>query len=398
MADPVFANSQQVSGKSMNGKSICEFPDVCFTPPQTPATPPGVPLPYPNTAMASDTTDGSTSVKMGGEQIMLKNRSSFKQSTGDEAGSAPNKGMMTGSNRGKAYFIAWSMDVLIEGENAVRNLDLTTHNHASVGSTGAAPVPHVAATQLKAFKDCDKDADKVDQACGKDGKPPCPGTLATSIRTRSGQIKKAFKPATKQSADNFRPQSEQGREATKVAESDDGACTRALRCLLRPYSKGENPDGVSRCCPGQTGHHIPPWSTTKSIGNPPFSQGAALCVCLEGSNHSVGSHGKHHHGINFLLEQLSEAKKLFVKAKTGDTTTFSAPMEEHVKVAAAVTEAQNDCKKECIEQQLRQKFGEDALKKNATHDASHTGGLQHGLVDSADRAALNSAAGLPPPV
>ncbi len=37
--------------------AICAFPDVCFTPPQTPATPPGVPIPYPNTGMASDTTE-----------------------------------------------------------------------------------------------------------------------------------------------------------------------------------------------------------------------------------------------------------------------------------------------------------------------------------------------------
>ena len=44
------------------------FPDVCFTPPQTPATPPGVPIPYPNTGMASDTTDGSSSVKIGAKK------------------------------------------------------------------------------------------------------------------------------------------------------------------------------------------------------------------------------------------------------------------------------------------------------------------------------------------
>ncbi len=39
-----------------DGQSICAFPDVCFTPPKTPATPPGVPIPYPNTGMASDST------------------------------------------------------------------------------------------------------------------------------------------------------------------------------------------------------------------------------------------------------------------------------------------------------------------------------------------------------
>ena len=102
-----------------------------MTPPQTPATPPGVPIPYPNTGMASDTTDGSTTVKISGQEVMLKNKSYFKKSTGDEAGCAPKKGVVTSKNMGKVYFKAWSMDVKIEGENVVRMLDLTTHNHGS---------------------------------------------------------------------------------------------------------------------------------------------------------------------------------------------------------------------------------------------------------------------------
>ncbi|MCP5442440.1 MAG: DUF4150 domain-containing protein, partial [Chromatiaceae bacterium] len=111
------------------GKSICAFPDVCFTPPQTPATPPGVPIPYPNTGMAKDTTSGSKKVKISGQEVLLKNKSYFKKSTGDEAGNAPKKGIITSTNKGKVYFNAWSMDVKVEGENVVRHLDLTTHNH-----------------------------------------------------------------------------------------------------------------------------------------------------------------------------------------------------------------------------------------------------------------------------
>jgi len=131
MGNDVFANGREVSCKAADGKAICAFPDVCFTPPQTPATPPGVPIPYPNTGMASDTTDGSKSVKVSGKEVMLKNKSYFKKSTGDEAGCAPKKGLVTSSNRGKVYFNSWSMDVKFEGENVVRHLDLTTHNHAS---------------------------------------------------------------------------------------------------------------------------------------------------------------------------------------------------------------------------------------------------------------------------
>ncbi|MBV5273230.1 MAG: DUF4150 domain-containing protein [Lamprocystis purpurea] len=129
MGNKVFANGMEVSSKAMSGKSICEFPDVCFTPPQTPATPPGVPIPYPNTGLASDTTEGSTTVKIGNQEVMLKDKSNFKTSTGDEAGAAPKKGLITSTTKGAVFFIAWSMNVIFEGENVVRNLDMTTHNH-----------------------------------------------------------------------------------------------------------------------------------------------------------------------------------------------------------------------------------------------------------------------------
>jgi hypothetical protein len=81
--------------------------------------------------MASDTTDGSKTVQISSQEVMLKNKSYFKKSTGDEAGSAPKKGVVTSQIQGKVYFNAWSMDVKFEGENVVRNLDITTHNHAS---------------------------------------------------------------------------------------------------------------------------------------------------------------------------------------------------------------------------------------------------------------------------
>ncbi|MEN8178387.1 MAG: DUF4150 domain-containing protein [Pseudomonadota bacterium] len=131
MANKVFANGREVACKAAKGKTICAFPDVCFTPPQTPATPPGVPIPYPNTGMASDTTSGSKKVKITKKEVILKNKSYFKTSMGDEAGSAPKKGVVTSKNKGKVYFKAWSMDVKVEGKNVTRHLDLTTNNHAS---------------------------------------------------------------------------------------------------------------------------------------------------------------------------------------------------------------------------------------------------------------------------
>src|SRR5467141_3565358 len=75
MGCEVYANGMSIACKAADGKTIAAFPDVCFTPPLTPATPPGVPIPYPNTAMASDTTDGSKTVLISGKEVMLKNKS-----------------------------------------------------------------------------------------------------------------------------------------------------------------------------------------------------------------------------------------------------------------------------------------------------------------------------------
>ncbi len=128
MGMDVYANGMSIACKAADGKTIAAFPDVCFTPPLTPATPPGVPIPYPNTAMASDTTNGTKTVMIAGQEVMLKNISVFKTSTGDEAGSAPKKGVVTSTIKGEANFVCWSMDVKFEGENVPRHLDLMGHN------------------------------------------------------------------------------------------------------------------------------------------------------------------------------------------------------------------------------------------------------------------------------
>ncbi|NJO18427.1 MAG: DUF4150 domain-containing protein [Thioploca sp.] len=153
MANDVFANGREISCKKADGKSICAFPDVCFTPPQTPATPPGVPVPYPNTAFAKDTTKGSKNVKISGQEVMLKNKSYFKKSTGNEAGNAPKKGIVTSKIKGKVYFTSWSVNVKFEGENVVRHLDLTTHNHGS--SSNGSMTSHIDNMAVDQVPDCD---------------------------------------------------------------------------------------------------------------------------------------------------------------------------------------------------------------------------------------------------
>lgn len=143
MSNHVYANNRELACKAASGKSICAFPDVCFTPPEAPPTPPGIPIPYPNTSLSSDTSDGSRSVKISGKEVMIKDKSCFKKSSGDEAGSAAKKGMINSKNSGKVYFKSWSMNVKIEGENAVRHLDVTTHNHASDIGNESCPWPQV---------------------------------------------------------------------------------------------------------------------------------------------------------------------------------------------------------------------------------------------------------------
>ena len=127
----VFANGLEISGKAVQAKTIAVFPDVCFTPPQTPATPPGVPIPYPSFGMASDTEKGTGTVFIGGKTVNIKNKSDEKKTTGTEAGSTPKKGLITSKNTGKKYFHKWSNDVKFEGEPVIRFSDLATHNHAS---------------------------------------------------------------------------------------------------------------------------------------------------------------------------------------------------------------------------------------------------------------------------
>lgn len=117
----VGVNFLSVVHKSSGGVTIA-FPDVCKTP--TPAGP--VPIPYPNVAQSTDTSNGSTTVKMDGNPICLKD-SNFCISTGDEAGNAGG-GVVSNKFKGKAEFVNFSFDVMVDGKNVARALDLMLHN------------------------------------------------------------------------------------------------------------------------------------------------------------------------------------------------------------------------------------------------------------------------------
>jgi hypothetical protein len=133
MPATVNCNMRTVVHAASNGVATA-FPDTCKTP--SPAGP--VPIPYPNVAMSTNTAQGSTKVKMDGNPIMLQN-SVFSTSTGDEAGSAG--GVVSGLIKGKAQFVCFSFDVMVESKSVPRLADPMVQNVG--GSPNTPPMPEV---------------------------------------------------------------------------------------------------------------------------------------------------------------------------------------------------------------------------------------------------------------
>jgi hypothetical protein len=130
MSKNVFANGREVSALKDDNQSAAAMPDVCLSPPTPPAGP--VPIPYPNFSKASDTNEGTKTVAVGGDQVGIKDSSNYKKSNGDEAATKSlGMGVMSHQIQNTTYFSAWSFDVKFEGENAVRHMDMTTHNNMS---------------------------------------------------------------------------------------------------------------------------------------------------------------------------------------------------------------------------------------------------------------------------
>ncbi|PTQ73701.1 HNH/endonuclease VII fold toxin-2 domain-containing protein [Pseudomonas sp. GV071] len=340
MANEVYANSMEISCKSANGKSVASFPDVCFTPPQAPPTPMGVPIPYPNTGMASDTTSGTRTVKITGKEVMLKDKSYFKTSYGDEAGCAPKKGIITSKIKGKVYFTAWSMNVKFEGENVVRNFDLTTHNHASQGPN-TPPWPYLDKAAVDAGTSaCSKEIKKEQNAC-KEFKPAGTKDACSALGPK-------VKPSGKKSSP----------EADRVADkSAASSCLSARRCALQPYK----PSG---CCPQQTAHHLVEASALHDVGRggkgstplkgiSNYNENKAPCVCAEGVNQNVGTHGLMH---TFQSASSSRARKGELTTSKGAKFTAKKTTYKTAKTQAMTAMAkvfpQSKCSKACTEAQL----------------------------------------------
>ena len=157
------------------------------------------------------------------------------------------------------------------------------------------------------------------------------------------------------------------RMASKDAENK---CVEAMRCFLRPKSPTTDQVG---CCAGQTPNHIPPAVFFKGVSG--FEENGerynkALCVCLEGTNQHVGTHGDNH----ALIDHFAETHKL-TGPRGGDRGTLatqaSPKLSEAITVSAKATEAQTNCSKECTEAQLTKHYEEEQKLPPKTTDVTY---------------------------
>lgn len=362
MAGDVFANNREIASKAGGGVVICAFPDVCFTPPQTPATPPGAPIPYPNTGKDDDTAKGSKKTKIKKKDILLKNQSYFKTSYGDEAGCAPKKGIITSKNTGKVYFQMWSMDVKVEGKNVARHLDITTNNHASqVGDTP--PWPFAKSMADAKIDPCKEEKEREQGAC-EGCEDPC---KEAGLDLPTGKTKK-YDATFQSSTGSFRDRQE-WMDAWERSEANE--CLRARRCKLERYNGG------ACCCPGQTGHHLIEASsffetgrgdtgTAKAVeginwtGKPSDSRPSneyhpdrAPCMCAEGTTSTQGSHGALHTEMKAINSEMpTKELNLSDGSKTSVKSVKYKDAKANASAAAAKVFPLSKCSKSCIEAQL----------------------------------------------
>lgn len=381
MSNEVYANGMEIACKAGAGKSICAFPDVCLTPPAPPAGP--LPIPYPNTGMASDTDGGSKTVKVSGKEVMLKDKSSFKKSTGDEAATkSQGASVITHQIQGKCYFKAWSSDVKIEGENAVRHLDIMTHNHAS-DPGGTPPWPFADAAALKPGGDCAKENAAIKKHCNpeKDWKKNCPTPPA-----HPGPKPKARSQHAKYKADYKKYISEFPGFAKKCK---DNKCINARKCMMSPYVP-------SQCCDGQTGDHLIDAASFLKPGGPKdrnqrnridgwskYDVNAAPCVCAEGPNQTTATHGQLHTRRGVAAVHHRDSKGMWSRSKATDVGAK----------AVSKTFPSAGCSEKCTKSQLdnyHDKAKDPGKEKPIKANASMTS-------DEGARAAARIEMGVPNP-
>lgn len=119
----VSANGLSVVHKKSGGKAMCTIPDVCKVPFPPPVG--TVPLPFPNIAESKNLTNGSIITQFDGGSVALLG-SSISKSSGDEMGKAG--GIISGCNKGEAFFIGFSPNVQVEMRPVCRKSDMLIMN------------------------------------------------------------------------------------------------------------------------------------------------------------------------------------------------------------------------------------------------------------------------------
>jgi Domain of unknown function (DUF4150)/GHH signature containing HNH/Endo VII superfamily nuclease toxin 2 len=316
MANEVYANGNEIACKAAAGKSAAAMPDTCLSPPSPPAGP--VPIPYPNTSYASDTTKGTTTVMISGQEVMMKDQSTFKKSTGDEAATKSlGMGVVTHCIQGEASFVAWSMDVHFEGANVDRHLDIMMHNEQCTPAN-TPTWPYLDSAALGAGSPCNKKApnDYANQVAAKCSTPP---------------------------------------EDCKTP-----ACCKARKCMLVPGVL--EPKSARKCCGKQTPHHIIPVMdhyTEENVrttdmsekarkallprGSKTYDEDKAASVCVSGQDHRNPrkQHGRIGRGFAFMRNELLRKTKK-------DTYTY----EEVAQPAADMVGNETKCNPDCIKAQM----------------------------------------------
>jgi hypothetical protein len=402
MGNSVYANGREIACKAGSGSSIAAFPDVCLSPPPSPAGP--IPIPYPVTAQASDTNEGSKEVKISGKPVMLKDQSNFKTCSGDEAATKSlGMGVVTANITGKVFFCAWSMDVKIEGQNAVRHLDMMTHNHSSQpGQTPPWPFTDRAAMASQ-FKECDGVVEKAEKECTtkkgewkKSANCPDASSVTSSFKSMT-DAKDAMEKAKGAAKTTATKKYEAAKEAWKKEyvqlskEIEENKCHQAMRCLLAPYEPG-------KCCPGQTGDHLVDAACFYKAGQRDvdgeqikgcenYHGSKAPVMCVEGPNNTLATHGMMHTFKGNAAKKARDSK---------GNITYEEGREQGVNAAKEVF-PESGCPAECLEAQL-DAYHKDDKKGPQLDDDSKIRGAASGrttdeAVAEARKTIKNSAAG-----
>lgn len=175
MPTHITVNSLGLTHKSSTGMSKATIPDVCKTP--SPGGP--IPLPYPNFAMSSTLSGGTTTVFAKGGAMIANKPSQYSMSTGDEPGTVG--GVKSSTFKQATDWILYSFDVKMDGENACRHTDKKYHNNKNTVDLqgNANPEPAPALDLKKIAEDCN---DKVNKPFCDKGKGPS-GKKCTALGT-----------------------------------------------------------------------------------------------------------------------------------------------------------------------------------------------------------------------